>query len=247
MEHELRSPSLPPDLAGLVRCWDSLDRPERVRCARSLRGRGWSITEMADTLPISQATASTWCNGAILSSEQAAEIARRGRAKRSPRIDTQWRRRREVERLEAAARRDALRLRSDPLWVAGTVLYWGEGSKRTRWLEVANSEPEALRLFIRWTLRFHSSAAEFRGAINLHRKNSEPGARALWSRELHLDSSTGFTKTYLKPDGTGHRKNHLPHGGCRVRMLRSTNAWLVTMVWLDVARETFGANLAAGR
>ncbi len=136
---------------------------------------------------------------------------------------------------------------SDPLWTAGVVLYWGEGSKTSRRLELANSEPEALRLFMHWTRAYHATDAQFRATVNLHADNDEQAARRYWATELSLDAESDFTKSFIKPDGTGHRKNHLPSGVCRVRMQRSTDAWIRTMVWLDVARLWLGSNLTPGR
>jgi len=34
--------------------------------------------------------------------------------------------------------------------------------------------------------------------------------------------------------GPDHRKNKLPHGICRVRMRRGTDAWYRTLAWIDV-------------
>jgi hypothetical protein len=38
-----------------------------------------------------------------------------------------------------------------------------------------------------------------------------------------------FYKTSMKPLGTGHRKNHLPHGVCRVSVRRAADMWQRTM------------------
>ena len=58
------------------------------------------------------------------------------------------------------------------------------------------------------------------------------------SAELGIDP-VPFTKTFIKPDGTGHRKNHLLSGVCRVTMKRSTDAFITTITWVDFVRESF--------
>lgn len=103
---------------------------------------------------------------------------------------------------------------------------------------MAHSEPEALRLYMAWVRRFLQPDAKFAGAINLHFDNDEPGARRFWSRELGIPLDD-FTKTFIKPDGTGHRKNHLPSGVCRATMRRSTDAWITTLTWVDFVKERF--------
>jgi hypothetical protein len=116
------------------------------------------------------------------------------------------------------------------LWAAGVGLYWAEGAKTERRLSMTNADPELLRLFMRWTSTFHH-LSEFSCSINLHADNDDASARTFWSTELAIPLAN-FTKTYVKPDGTGHRKNHLVHGVARVTVRRSSDAWLTTMVWV---------------
>ena len=131
------------------------------------------------------------------------------------------------------ARHFALDNLADSFWVAGTVLYWGEGSKTTRRLELANADPAgspAIHGLDHDGISTPTPA--FAAALNLHANNDEQVALLSWQRDLGL-SRDDFTRSYIKPDGTGHRKNHLPHGVCRVRLRRGTDAFLKTMVWVD--------------
>lgn len=198
-------------------------------------------------LPVARTTLAGWCEGIDLTSEQPRKSDQRGTERRTRSIDTQWKRRGEIARPRTQARASADRQIRDPVWVAGLVLHWGEGSKSDRRLELSNSEPAALRLFMAWTRRFHDPDAAFRAAINLHANNDEPGARQFWAEQLCLDPEQDFTKTFVKPEGTGHRTKRIPHGVCSVRMLRSTDAWITTMEWLDVARDVFGGMILTGR
>ena len=88
-------------------------------------------------------------------------------------VDTQWRRRLEIEAIRVQAKDDAKKLIDDPFWVAGVVRYWAEGSKTNRRLQLAHTEPEALDLFRHWTRTYHAEQAVFRAAINLHANNDE--------------------------------------------------------------------------
>jgi hypothetical protein len=89
-----------------------------------------------------------------------------------------------------------------------------------------------------WARTYLLSDATFGAAINLHFDNDEPTAKEHWSAELGIDPAR-FTKTFIKPDGTGHRKNHLPTGVCRVTMKRSTDAFITTLAWVDFIRQSF--------
>jgi hypothetical protein len=63
-----------------------------------------------------------------------------------------------------------------------------------------------------------------------------------------LASGTGlyranFHKTFIKPKGTGHRKNHLKHGICTVRMRRAADAWNILMERIDALAVEFGLDV----
>jgi hypothetical protein len=139
---------------------------------------------------------------------------------------------------------------ADASFVAGVVLYWAEGSKTRNDLMVANTDPAALRLFIKWTRTYLDRNAEFVLSLHLHEGNDEPAAKEYWRSATGL-LSTRFTKSYLKPTGTGHRKNHLPHGVCRVRVCRAADHWNRVMEWIDVVRDHLGTQVttlpSAGR
>lgn len=134
------------------------------------------------------------------------------------------------------AREHALLHLGDPFFVAGVVLYWGEGDKASRRLSLVNSDPRALAFFIEWVRTEHDPDAEFVLALHLHEGNNDEDAREWWRAALEHPKAQ-FHKTFIKPAGTGHRKNHLAHGVCCVRMRRSGNAWHRTMVWIKVVTK----------
>lgn len=146
----------------------------------------------------------------------------------------------EVTRTRAEAQDFASDHLDDPFFVAGVALYWGEGSKTHADLALANSDPRALRFFIAWVRSFHAPNADFVLKINLHAGNDEPGARAFWREETGLPDAD-FHRTFVKPEGTGHRKNDPPFGICQVRVRKCTDHWNRTMTWVDtVATAPWG-------
>jgi hypothetical protein len=221
-----------------IASWEALSRWERSELGKDLRRLGLSYGEIMDLIPVKKSTLATWCREVKLTEEQLVAIkSRRPPFPGIPR-DTQRKRHREIHLIEAQARLEALHLQDDPFWAMGVALYWAEGTKASRRLELAHSEPEALRLFMSWARRFFRPDAIFGAAINLHFDNDEQAAKKYWSAQLRIDPAR-FTKTFIKPDGTGHRKNHLPSGVCRVTMKRSTDAFITTMSWIDFVRESF--------
>ncbi len=224
---------IPIALEKRVSRFELLGQWDRAEVGRALRLHGLSYGEIRELIPVPKGTLAGWCREIRLTAAQvAANTERPGSQLGVPR-DTQRKRRLQVERIRREARAFALDHLEDPFWTAGTALYWGEGSKTNRSLELANADPRAHRLFIAWTTRYLDPDPEFALALNLHANNNEPAARLFWQKELRLGPAD-FNKSFIKPDGTGHRKNHLPYGVCRVRLRRSTDAFYRALTWIDV-------------
>ena len=228
------------ELLDQASCWNGLSRWERSELGRALRRLGWSYGEIMGLIPVPKGTLAGWCADIRLADTAIEAIRTRSLSQRGIPRDTQGRRRSQVEQIRRHASEEAGTLSQEPLWVAGTALYWGEGGKTKKMLSVTNADPRLLRVFLAWVRRYHDSDAEFVLALHLHEGNGEPAAKAYWREAISLNDPD-FYKTYIKPGGTGHRKNHLPHGICRVLVRRSTDAWHRTMAWIDAL-----AAIAAG-
>lgn len=233
-------PHCPPHLRDAIGQWSALSQSERAEVGRALRRLGWSYGEIRSVIPVPKATLAGWCRDIRLTDEQVAALRARTASARGVPRDTQRKRRAEVARIRAEARQFAHEHLGDPFFVAGTVLYWGEGAKTKRLLAMSNTDPAALRLFIAWVRTYHDVAAEFVLSLHLHEGNDDAQARRRWADVLALGNAT-FTKTYVKPAGSGHRKNTLDHGVCRVRMRRGTNASYRTAEWIDVVANALAA------
>lgn len=231
-------PEIPRELLERAEKWSDLHRWERSELGKALRRLGLTYGEIREIIPVPKGTLSNWCRDNRLSSAQVDEIKERSSptSRKGIPVDTQWRRRLEVARIRDDAREFAVGHLSDAAFVAGVVLYWGEGSKTRSDLTLSNSDPAAHRLFVSWIRRYIDPNAGFRLSLHLHEGNNECKAIAYWRRETRLHSAR-FTKTFIKPRGTGHRKNHLDHGVCRVRMLRGADAWHQVMEWIAVVRD----------
>ncbi|MEX1038227.1 MAG: hypothetical protein WDZ96_05160 [Acidimicrobiia bacterium] len=220
------------NLLKRVRSWDKLSRWEKSELGRDLRTVGMSYGEIMDLIPVKKSTLATWCRDVRLTTEQIEGIkARTDSVKGIPR-DTQRKRREEVEQIRARARGEVPWLALDANWVAGAVLYWAEGAKSRNDLSMANTDPRALRLFISWIRAYVKPDAEFRLALHLHEGNDDDTSQDHWRGELNLPD-VRFHKTFIKPRGTGHRKNTHIHGVCTVRVLECSDAWQVITAWID--------------
>jgi hypothetical protein len=229
-----------------VREWESMSRWERSELGRDLRRLGLSYGEIMELIPVKKSTLATWCRDVRLTEDQIAAIKERRAPEPGRKIsgvrrrNTQHKRHREIELIQAQARLEAEHLVEDPFWVAGVSMYWGEGAKASKHLAVANSDPAVLRMFKKWAIQFLPPHAGWRASLNLHADNDEPGARVWWASQIGLPLDD-FTKTYIKPDGTGHRKNHLAYGVCTLIKRKSTDAYYCTMAWIEFLQDHYGA------
>ena len=229
-------PEVPQEMLRQATQWDELHRWERSELGKALRGLGLTYGEIREIIPVAKGTLSGWCHGVELSTSQIEAIRTRGYSQAGVPRDTQRKRRKEVALVRESARRAAKGLAAEALFVAGVTLYWAEGSKTRSDLAISNTDPFVLVLFVRWVRSYLDENAEFRLSLHLHDGNDEAAAQAYWRNALKLPTSR-FTRTFVKPPGTGHRKNQLKHGVCRVRVCRSADHWQRTMEWIQYLRD----------
>ncbi|MEE8376018.1 MAG: hypothetical protein V3S26_06845 [Acidimicrobiia bacterium] len=215
-----------------VGTWESLSRWEKSELGKDLRRQGLSYGEIMELIDVKKSTLATWCREVKLTTEQIAAIKRRRAQEPGIPVDTQWKRRLEIENIRNEAAKAIPELINDPLWLAGVVLYWAEGAKTRNDLRLANADPRALRLFIDWVRAFLNPKARFSIQLHLHEGNDDLAAQAHWREQTGL-LEANYYKTFIKPKGTGHRKNHLPHGVCTIKVRECSNAWQTTMAWIE--------------
>jgi hypothetical protein len=225
----------PPEVLEAASRWAQLTRWERAELGRGLRLMGWTYSEIMAVLPVVKGTLAGWCKEIRLTDQQIDAIKARVPTQKGVPRDTNRKRRLEISQIREQARAEMPQLLDEPLWIAGTVLYWGEGFKAQQQVGMSNSDPAALRLFIRWVRTYVKDDAEFVCKLNLHYNNDEPAARHAWAEMLGM-ADIRFYRTFIKPEGTGHRKNHLAHGVCQVSMRRSGDSWHRIAEWIDALK-----------
>lgn len=151
-------------------------KPEERREARRLRQEGLKLREIAQRLDVSLNSACRWTRDIELTPAQR-EANRSGppgpqaRAAVQARVNT-WRevnreRRREYQRQGRERARN-----SDPLHLAGCMLYWAEGAKSRNQAIFANSDPRMIRLFARFLAQsMEVPAVDLRIRLNVYLNN----------------------------------------------------------------------------
>jgi len=200
--------------------------------ARFLRRSGASFAEISKKLSVSSSTARRWTVDIVLSLEQEASlrIARaQARLAGTRTMATGCRNRRSEWQEEGRQRARE----SDALHLAGCMLYWAEGSKLRNCLEIANSDPNMLSLFLRFlTQEFPDEAAAATLRLNLYTGNglSVEDVEKFWLDRLELPSSSlrKHTLNNRPAPTSGVKKNKLPYGVATLMICRTR---VVQHVW----------------
>jgi hypothetical protein len=209
--------------------------PPQLRLqARQLREtKGFSYGEIARALDIAPATARRCTLDIVLTTDQLQQIdVRRIRAARdaSAANAERWRRKR-----MAWQRAGRLKAREgDLLHQAGCLLYWAEGTKTRNTVELANSDVNLIRLFLRvLTTCFDIDASQLAFCLHVYTGNGLTlnQIEDRWLTELSLPRSCLRKHSInVRPAPTsGIKKNKLPYGVASVRVLKST--WLIQHIY----------------
>lgn len=230
---------LPKDLVGRINAWADLKRWERKEIGQTLRRMGLSYREIAAVIPVHKGTLSGWCRDIDLGDEH----ARRLSEKRAERREIGRRlHQRAVDRAQAireTAHTEADRYLCDPFWVAGVTAYWAEGAKRSKHVRFSNSDPALVVLFIAWTERYLRIDRErLTVQLHLHSGQDDQERKRYWSEVTGIPIRN-FRKTYVKSEGTGHRKNVLYNGTATIRVPCSTDLLHCVLGWADAVAERY--------
>jgi transcriptional regulator with XRE-family HTH domain len=193
---------------------------ERDMARRLRREEGLPLNEIARRVGAAKSTVSLWVRDIELSPEQHEALhgadalhyrtlqihAARSFTFRQRRI--RW----QIEGRIAAQR-------ADPFHAAGCMLFWAEGSKHRNQAEIANSDPEVIRLFAKFLRKYFDVPDEkFRVACNLFADHLEKQREI---EDIWLDV-VGVPRTSLTKTMVNHysrysqkkRRNKLPYGTC---------------------------------
>lgn len=125
--------------------------------AREMRTKGESLGVIAEKLGVSKSSAGLWTRDIVLNQEQMENLLQRDLAGlERGRIKAQaWHRNERNLRVNTYGQIGSQRvdsISSRELFLIGLALYWAEGSKTGRRIIFVNSDPNMIRLFIRWAM-----------------------------------------------------------------------------------------------
>lgn len=168
--------------------------------AFQLRKSGKSYREIIGELQIPKATLSGWFSEVDWSQKLKEELAKKNRtesAKRMVALDAV--RGKHLVRAYAEARKEARleleTLKYNPVFIAGLMLYWGEGDKRTNsQVRLTNTDPEMMRLFVFFLRNICRVPDEkIRGNVIIYPDLDAATCLEYWARRINMNEKS-FTK-----------------------------------------------------
>jgi hypothetical protein len=182
--------------------------------AKQLRLQGKSIKQIAAQLKIAKSTASVWTRGITLTPAQVEGLLKREIT------DEQAIAHGNIFRNRRLAAQDIGRERvwsEDPLYLAGCMLYWGEGNKSKNAITLANAEPAMLILFRKFLAKFFKIKNEdITITLNCYTDlHSFDEIKDYWLAKLKLpESCLRKSQVNNRPKSSKNKMNHSEYGTC---------------------------------
>ncbi|MDP2605933.1 MAG: hypothetical protein Q8S00_25605 [Deltaproteobacteria bacterium] len=188
--------------------------------AIDLRGLGYSYNLIRKEIGVSKSTLSDWLKDLPYRPNETVvhRIAKATKqmtmARKKDRLQSLTDAKQEAQKeLPAITKRD--------LWMLGLALYMGEGSKTTGVVRFANSDPETIRLMMRWFREVLDLKNDnFRLRVHLYPDNDEVSAKNYWSKLAGLPNHQfGKTQFDTRKNKLQKRRNSLPYGTLHIVIL----------------------------
>lgn len=205
---------------------------EKRIIAKEMRRKGASVTEIRIALGVSKSTASLWCRDIALSEHQRERLIKKSLIKtlRGRLMGAQVNKQKRIDAIADADQygRSALtNITPRELLVAGTALYWAEGSKSmyTSGFQFINSDPEMILIIKKFLRSLGIKNENICCTIQInetHRYRIDVVLK-YWKKLLDLSDeqvgNTSFIRTKL---GKVYDNHEAYFGICRLRVKKST-------------------------
>lgn len=205
-----------------------------------------SYSEIRKQLRVSKSTLSYWLRDFPLSEEKILELRRkgwqRGEASRE-RFRITMRKKREAKNaiILSQQRIKLANLSGDAIFVAGLMLYLGEGDKKNQWrIALANTDSELIKFFIRWLDQFLGiKQNRLKATLHLYENMDLEQEKEFWKKELNFNNSQFFKPQIrkLKKSSFSYKESYR-HGTCSI-YLGSVNKKTELMMGIEAFLEKY--------
>lgn len=187
-------------------------RIEDKQKAIELRKLGLSYQEIMKIISVSKGTLSGWLKYLVLSPTEENHLVNQikvrqdnGRIRAS--LSNRKRRIAREKISHDAAHELYVKYKEDKVFIAGILLYWAEGSKRTGEFQFINSDPDMIVFINKWLKKyFEYDQKQIKYRLFIHRNYSHENLEDFWANLLGVERNT-FAKTIYKPTSLGIKRN----------------------------------------
>lgn len=199
--------------------------------ATKLRAKGLSYNEILKKVPVAKSTISLWCRYVKLTPEQRKELHTKRVLKNAMKgiraIQSMFWQRRCDAFATGVASCNSKKINANSRFVAGLMLYWAEGAKSRGKTSIANSDPRTIRFMVSWFKEFFDiEPTMLKIHLHLHSGQSEDKMKSFWSKLTRVPLQN-FGKSFIKPEGSGYRKNILYNGTVRLGVKKVGSTYLM--------------------
>ncbi|MDA1169164.1 MAG: hypothetical protein O3A36_02395 [bacterium] len=191
--------------------------------ARIMRSKGRPYSEIAGKLGVSKSSISIWCRNVTVSMRHKKQLkkmalagAMKGRKKWADMRRTQ--KKEFLEQIAIETKKDIGMLSKRDRFIAGLMLYAGEGDRTQERVGMSNSNPQILIFILNWWHEFLNLDREsFYAHLYLHVGLNEKRAKEFWMKTLRIKKEQ-FKYVYRPIPHQSHKKNIHEFGVCSVRI-----------------------------
>lgn len=220
-------------------------KPKEKLEARKLRKQGESIKVIAKKLKVSPSSVSYWCRDVKLSPTQIKELERRARDPNYGRrleyaLEQQRKRLKKVKTLKKQGIREIGNLTKRELFLVGAALYWAEGFKKDSQAGFASSDPNMIKLFLKWLnvcCGYKPQDLILRATVNISHQHRIDEIQDYWSKSTGIPSNQFRKPFYQKVKWKKVYENPNEYFGVlRVKVRKSTDFLRKIHGWIEGLR-----------
>lgn len=187
----------------------------------------FSYTEIRKRLGVPKSTLSYWLREFPLSGARILELRRKGWKKSEAKIErfrNAMRKKRELKEQEIYNKyqKRFAKLSKDTFFIAGLILYLGEGDKRDyNRIGLSNTDPKIIKFFNKWIMDFFNiKRDEIKVQLHLYENMDVEKEKEFWRNELGLQENQLYKPSIrkLKKASFSYKESYR-HGTCAIYVL----------------------------
>ncbi len=208
--------------------------------ARALRKQGKSINQIVAEAGLSKASVSEWVRDIVLTEAQKNKISQKGRSIESiekRRVNRLANEQNKRQIIIDAAKKDFNEISQEQLKLIGIILYLGEGGKTQRTVRIANSDPEIIKIMMRFFREIcNVPENKFSGHIHTFTHANIKKTEEYWSKITRIPVDQ-FYKTYIKSSSASlQKRDTLPFGTFDI-YVNDVKLFLTIIGWIERIKE----------